>query len=50
MKWSELKKLAEKQGFKFKKHGGNHDVYENDKGISILMGDTAHKRSPQEHT
>ncbi len=38
MKWNELRKLAELQGFKFKKHGGNHDVYENDKGIIILIG------------
>lgn len=27
MKWSELRKLAEQNGWYLERHGGNHDVY-----------------------
>lgn len=30
MKTKDLIKLLEKNGWKFKRHGGNHDVYEKD--------------------
>jgi len=28
MKWSELRKLAEQNGWRLVRHGGNHDIYE----------------------
>ena len=30
MKTKDLRNLLEKNGWKFKRHGGNHDVYEKD--------------------
>lgn len=30
LKWSELIKIAESKGYKFKRHGANHDIYEKD--------------------
>jgi len=27
MKWSEIRKIAEKKGWQLKRHGGKHDLY-----------------------
>lgn len=39
MKWSELKRLAIKHGWKLKRHGSRHDIYEHpDKDYYIEIG------------
>jgi predicted RNA binding protein YcfA (HicA-like mRNA interferase family) len=39
MKWSELKRIAEKNGWRLEKNGGEHDVYSHpDKDYTILIG------------
>lgn len=37
MNWAELIKKAEKNGYRFLKHGGNHDFYYNEKKKDLLI-------------
>jgi len=39
MKWSELKKLAEQNGWQLLRHGANHDIYEHpEKTERLIVG------------
>lgn len=39
MKWNELKKIAQKQGWYLYRNGSNHDIYRHkDKDYPILIG------------
>lgn len=39
MKNRELRKRAEKKGWRFERHGGNHDIYSHpDKDFTIAIG------------
>jgi predicted RNA binding protein YcfA (HicA-like mRNA interferase family) len=39
MKWSELKRIAIKNGWYLHRHGGEHDVYKHDqKPYKIMIG------------
>jgi len=47
MKWSEVRRLAEKGGWQFKRHGGKHDIYmhpERDYPIQIERHDSQEVR------
>jgi len=37
MKWSELRRLAEQNGWRLVRHGGNHDIYEHDETSEKLI-------------
>lgn len=45
MKTKDLIKLLEKNGWKFKRHGGNHDIYEKD-GVTEAI--VRHKETDEE--
>ena len=45
MKTRDLIKLLEKNGWKFKRHGGNHDVYEKDGETEAVV---RHKETDEE--
>ena len=39
MKWSEIRKIAENNGWYLLRHGANHDIYiHQEKEFSILIG------------
>jgi len=39
MKWSELRKLAEQNGWRLSRHGANHDIYEHqERSGKLLVG------------